>query len=49
MLKEIIPESSNVLEIGCGNGQLIGRLNVKGVGIDLSEKLINKAKNHIHT
>ena len=44
MLKEIIPESSNVLEIGCGNGQLIGRLNVKGVGIDLSEKLINKAK-----
>ena len=44
MLKEIIPENSNVLEVGCGNGQLIGRLNVKGVGIDLSEKLIKKAK-----
>ena len=44
MFKEIIPENSNVLEVGCGNGQLIGRLNVQGVGIDLSEKLINKAK-----
>ena len=44
MFKEIIAENSNVLEVGCGNGQLIGRLNVQGVGIDLSEKLINKAK-----
>ncbi len=45
MLKEIIPENSNVLEVGCGNGRLLGKLNVKGVGIDLSEKMINKAKN----
>ena len=33
MFKEIIPENSNVLEVGCGNGQLIGRLNVQGVGL----------------
>ena len=44
MLKEIIPEDSKVLEVGCGNGQLIGRLNVKGIGIDLSEKLVDRAK-----
>jgi len=44
MFKEIIPEESRVLEIGCGNGQLIGRLKVSGVGVDLSERLIESAK-----
>ena len=42
MFKEIIPENSNVLEVGCGNGQLIGRLNQ---GVNWLRKLINKAKN----
>ena len=27
-LKEIIPENSNVLELGCGNGQLLASLNL---------------------
>ena len=44
-LTEIIPFDSSVLEIGCGNGNLIGNLGVKkGVGVDISEKLINLAK-----
>ena len=45
VITEIIPSDSSVLEIGCGNGNLIGNLNVKkGVGVDLSDKLINLAK-----
>jgi len=45
VIKEIIPVESSVLEIGCGNGNLIGKLGVKkGVGVDISDKLINFAK-----
>ena len=45
VIKEIIPSDSSVLEIGCGNGNLIGKLGVKkGVGVDISEKLIDLAK-----
>ena len=45
VIKEIIPIESSVLEIGCGNGNLIGKLGVKkGVGVDISDKLINLAK-----
>ena len=45
VIKEIIPYDSIVLEIGCGNGNLIGNLGVKkGVGIDISDKLINLAR-----
>ncbi|MAJ24210.1 MAG: glycosyl transferase, partial [Rickettsiales bacterium] len=45
-LKEIIPENSNVLELGCGNGHLLANLKPKyGLGIDFSKKLINEAKN----
>ncbi len=44
-LKEIISEGSNVLELGCGNGQLLASLKPKhGIGIDFSKKLIKEAK-----
>ena len=44
-LKEIIPEGSNVLELGCGNGHLLDALKPNyGVGIDFSKKLIKEAK-----
>ncbi len=44
-LKEIIPENSNILELGCGNGHLLASLKPKyGLGIDFSKKLIDEAK-----
>ena len=44
-MKELIPENSNILEIGCGNGQLIASLKPNhGVGIDLSKKMIECAR-----
>ena len=46
VIKEIIPIDSNVLEIGCGNGNLIGNLDVRqSIGIDISDKLIDSAMN----
>ena len=43
-LKEIIPENSNILELGCGNGHLIDALKPKyGLGIDFSKRLILEA------
>ena len=40
-----IIEHSTVLEIGCGNGDLLSFVNPKyGVGIDISKKFINSAK-----
>lgn len=43
--KSLISSKSSVLEIGCGNGQLIGSLNVqKAVGVDISDKLVSLAK-----
>jgi len=45
MMHEFIPAGSKVLEIGCGNGQLLSSLKTrKGVGIDISSKMINLAK-----
>ena len=47
-LREIIPQDSNILELGCGNGHLLSSLNPKyGVGIDFSKKLIAEAKKNI--
>ena len=47
-LKEIIPEKSNILELGCGNGQLLSSLNPGyGLGIDFSKRLIEEAKKKI--
>ena len=44
-LKEIystvIPADSNVLELGCGNGELLAALNPRiGVGVDFSAEMI---------
>ncbi len=48
-LKEIIPENRNILELGCGNGQLLASLKPKyGLGIDFSKKLIKEAKKKYH-
>ena len=49
-LKYSIPENSKIIEIGCGTGYLLNGLNPKtGYGIDISERMINKAKeNHPH-
>lgn len=44
-LKFNIPESSNVMEIGCSTGELIGRLRpARGLGIDLSQKSLDIAR-----
>ena len=41
----IIPSGSNVLEIGCGTGDLLAGTNPKlGVGIDFSQQVISLAK-----
>jgi ubiquinone/menaquinone biosynthesis C-methylase UbiE len=44
-IRFIIPEGSNVLEIGCGTGELLHSLKpAKGTGIDFSEKMIAMAR-----
>ena len=44
-LKEIIPEKSNILELGCGNGHLLNALCPNyGLGIDFSKKFVKEAK-----
>ena len=43
----LIPTEASVLEIGCGTGELLRRLNAKRkVGIDLSEKQLDAARYH---
>ena len=45
MRENIIPKKSNILEIGCGVGDLLASLEPeKGVGIDISETMIANAK-----
>lgn len=44
-LRFLIPEGKNVLEIGCGAGDLLASLKpVRGVGIDLSRSMIETAR-----
>ncbi|PPR14939.1 MAG: hypothetical protein CFH33_01724, partial [Alphaproteobacteria bacterium MarineAlpha9_Bin3] len=44
-MKELIPSESKVLEIGCGNGNLLSSLKPSyGLGIDISKEMIIKAK-----
>lgn len=44
-MRFLIPAGANVLEIGCGEGQLLRFLNPsKGVGVDLSEEMIRLAR-----
>jgi ubiquinone/menaquinone biosynthesis C-methylase UbiE len=41
----LIPEGAKVLELGCGLGDLLAALKPsRGVGVDFSEKMIEKAK-----
>jgi ubiquinone/menaquinone biosynthesis C-methylase UbiE len=43
--KFIIPENQRVLELGCGNGQLLASLNpLEGVGIDFSRAMLKQAE-----
>jgi SAM-dependent methyltransferase len=48
----VIPEGSRVLEIGCGNGQLLNTLKPSyGLGIDVSPALVAQARTkypHLH-
>jgi len=40
-----IPEGSRILEMGCGNGDLLSSLNPStGIGVDFSEKMIELAR-----
>jgi len=44
-LRFLIPEGMRVLDLGCGTGQLLSALKpAYGVGIDISEKMIEVAK-----
>lgn len=47
-IKELIPNNSSVLEIGCGNGNVLASLETSvGVGVDISKEMIIEAKkNH---
>ena len=43
--KFLVPEGSRILEIGCGDGQLLAELKPsKGVGIDFSEAFVSIAR-----
>jgi hypothetical protein len=46
-LAYIIPKAANVIELGCGIGNVIGSLsNENKTGIDFSERMIDEANNH---
>ena len=45
LLSKLIPKGSNVLEIGCGTGDLLASLNPKnGYGFDISKEMVKLAK-----
>lgn len=45
LLSKVIPKNKNVLEIGCGVGDLLSYLEPeKGWGMDLSDEMIKRAK-----
>jgi ubiquinone/menaquinone biosynthesis C-methylase UbiE len=45
LLRFNIPEGASILEIGCGTGFLLNKLNPKrGIGIDISGNMIARAK-----
>jgi SAM-dependent methyltransferase len=46
LLKELIPERSEVVDLGCGNGDKLASLNTReGLGIDLSPNMVSLARN----
>ena len=46
-MRFLVYEGQKVLELGCGTGHLLGGLNPSyGVGVDISEKMIEKAKSN---
>ena len=45
MLREMVVPKSKILELGCGNGQLLNSLNPSfGIGVDISKEIIKEAK-----
>lgn len=45
LVRFLIPENCNVLDVGCGTGDLLASIKpVRGVGIDFSEKMIVEAQ-----
>ncbi|MBR71890.1 MAG: glycosyl transferase [Rhodospirillaceae bacterium] len=43
----LIPKGAKILDLGCGTGQLLASLNPSyGVGIDISQRMIDVAKNN---
>ncbi len=45
-LSNLIPEGSDILDLGCGTGDLLASLKpARGVGIDFSSNMISIAKN----
>lgn len=46
-IKFIIPEGRSVLEVGCETGELLASLKPKrGLGIDISQGMVNEARNN---
>ncbi len=46
-MRFLVPEGSRVLEIGCATGDLLARLKPsRGVGIDLSPRMIDRARSN---
>ncbi len=44
-LRFLVPRGASVLEIGCGTGELLSALEPgRGVGIDISPEMVNKAR-----
>jgi len=44
-MRFLIPENARVLELGCGDGQLLAALKpTRGVGVDLSAQMVNVAQ-----
>jgi ubiquinone/menaquinone biosynthesis C-methylase UbiE len=47
LLKNILPNCSCILDVGCGTGELTKKLapySAEVIGIDVSENMINEAK-----
>ncbi|MDB4699028.1 bifunctional class I SAM-dependent methyltransferase/glycosyltransferase family 2 protein [Candidatus Latescibacteria bacterium] len=44
-LRFLVPPGASVLELGCGSGEILNALEpAKGVGVDLSEQMVEKAR-----